>query len=438
MVAMPIDLAILIALEEEFQVLEHELGERWEPRSNPDYGGYDFFWTDERGGYRCVAAFIGRIGAEEAVQGAERLLRTKPALLVNVGIAAGIHEDVCIGDVVVPDLVQAYDQASKVVPAKGPDGKESTTELEWKPRANGYQAEHALVEEAQSLRYAHRAAHRTWQDEGAKELSTIRKANDAAVQGLLNKVVLRHRPEVRKVALASGGVVIAARAFAEEVRKTNGNLMAAEMEAAGILLAATKKAEHVKTLVIRGISDHVSVAKEMTDAIQRGALRGLAMRNAWRLLMTMMQLGVLPRAEASGSSSEAPADRPLFNHEFNQLLDALKAAYEYVRIGIIEQLRVPRESFALDEDTAPAVYHAYRVLLRLEPFLPDNVKTSAEGALMTLQEDLNQFLASMRIAAGNRSNQALFDKAIQDLRFAGQRFAKALSEIRDLMNSLPM
>jgi nucleoside phosphorylase len=309
MARVSVDLAILIALEEEFQILEHELAARWEPRRNTDYGGYDFHWTDERGGYRCMAAFIGRMGPEEAVRGAERMLRSKPALLVNVGIAAGIHEDVCIGDVVVPDLVQAYDQAVKVVPAKGPDGADSPTELEWKPRANGYQTEHALVEEAQSLRYAHAKEHRAWQDAGAAELATIRTGNDEAVKGLLDEAVLRERPEVRKVALASGGVVIAARAFAEEIRKTNGNLMAAEMEAAGMLLAATKQAEHVRTLVLRGISDHVGVAKAKTDAIQHGALRGLAMRNAWRLLTTMMQLGVLPRGEAGvgASAGASPA-----------------------------------------------------------------------------------------------------------------------------------
>jgi nucleoside phosphorylase len=298
MLVVSVDLAVLIALEEEFQVLEHELADRWEPRRNPDYGGYDFAWTDERGGYRCVATFVGRMGPEEAVRGAERLLGLRPALLVNVGIAAGMHEDVCIGDVVVPDLVVAYDQAGKAVPVAGADAKESPDEWEWKPRANGYQAEHALVAEAESLRYAHRAEHRAWQDAGAKELASIRENNDAAVQDLLDKLVLRERPEVRKVALASGGAVIAARAFAEQLRKTNGNLMAAEMEAAGMLLAATKRAEHVKALVIRGISDHVGVPKAMTDAIQVGALRRLAMRNAWQLLTSMMHLGVLPRSES--------------------------------------------------------------------------------------------------------------------------------------------
>ncbi len=302
MIGVSVDLAILIALEEEFQVLEHELAERWEPRRNSEHAGYDFYWTDERGGYRCVATFIGRMGPEEAVRGAERLLRTKPALLVNIGIAAGIHEDVCIGDVVVPDLIQAYDQAGKATPVEG-----SKSEWEWKPRANGYQAEHGLVTEAESLRYAHRVEHRAWQDAGAQELAVIRGANEAAIQELLDKAALRERPEIRKVALASGGMVIAARAFAEAIRKTNGNLMAAEMEAAGVLLAATKQAERVKTLVLRGISDHVGVAKELTDAIQHGALRGLAMRNAWGLLTRMMAIGVLPRAEAGADPGLAKA-----------------------------------------------------------------------------------------------------------------------------------
>lgn len=52
------------------------------------------------------------------------------------------------------------------------------------------------------------------------------------------------------------------------------------------------------TLVVRGISDHVDADKKEVDAIGNGALRRLAMANAWRLVCMLMRLGRLPRADA--------------------------------------------------------------------------------------------------------------------------------------------
>ena len=120
--AEPPDIAVLVVLAEEFATLAERYGSRWFARPNQTYGGSDYFWIEL--GYRCVASFAGRMSPEEAVHVTNRLLAHRPATIVNLGIAAALHADIKIGDVVVPDLVVAYDKTTKVRPVLGADGRE--------------------------------------------------------------------------------------------------------------------------------------------------------------------------------------------------------------------------------------------------------------------------------------------------------------------------
>jgi hypothetical protein len=65
----PPDVALVVALREEFL----RMSPGWSPRRNETYGGCDYFWIDERSGYRCVATFAGPMGPEEATRETERL-----------------------------------------------------------------------------------------------------------------------------------------------------------------------------------------------------------------------------------------------------------------------------------------------------------------------------------------------------------------------------
>lgn len=134
--AQPPDIAVLVVLKEEFRELRRELSERWYPRENPTYGGYDYQWIDPVGGYRCVATFAGRMSPEEATHYSDRLLEWEPAAIVNIGIAAGLHADVRIGDVVVPDLVVAYDKTSKIRPKPTLEGSQASDDWEVDPRSD--------------------------------------------------------------------------------------------------------------------------------------------------------------------------------------------------------------------------------------------------------------------------------------------------------------
>jgi tetratricopeptide (TPR) repeat protein/nucleoside phosphorylase len=294
------DVAVLVVLKEEFRELRRALSERWHARENSKYGGFDYFWIDAVGGYRCVATFAGRMSPEEAVQYTNRLLEWQPRTIVNIGIAAALHSDIRIGDVVVPDLVVAYDKTSKAAPKR--TGK-------WKiePRSDAFRPSHALVEKIKHFDMAKAETFSRWQERGADEFEAIRQRNHEVVAPLLargKEQVLREQPEVSVETLASGHMVVAAPAFAAWVRSTNGDLKALEMEAAGMLLAVEKRVEQFDRLVIRGISDHSALAKDESEAIEAGALRGLAMRNAWRLFESLLELGWLRRSTGGGAEEK--------------------------------------------------------------------------------------------------------------------------------------
>jgi nucleoside phosphorylase/tetratricopeptide (TPR) repeat protein len=283
------DVAILIALPEEFDTLAREYAERWTSQPNPDYHGSDFVFEGPNG-YRCVAAIMPRMGPTVAGQVSQRLLAWRPAVIINVGIAGGFVDDLRIGDVIVPRQVDAYDETGKV---KG---------TQWFPRGSDYRPN--AFPDMHELRFTDPPAHRAWVQSGARTVTELRAGPDAAdVEDLISKKLLRSEPIVSTNHLASGSFVVASKPFAEWIRSTNADIHAGEMEAAGMMAAAEYRRETVQTLVVRGISDHVDADKTKVDRIGEGALRRLAMANAWRLVEMLMQLGKLARANASAEAT---------------------------------------------------------------------------------------------------------------------------------------
>jgi formylglycine-generating enzyme required for sulfatase activity/nucleoside phosphorylase/tRNA A-37 threonylcarbamoyl transferase component Bud32 len=297
------DVAIVIALAEEFRTLAAAVIEGLHAVRNADFGGYDYFFIGP-GGYRCVATVMDAMGPTPASQSAQRLLARKPAVIVNIGIAGGLADDLCIGDVIVPREVAGYDETGK---AKGPMGEGPWQER----RGKNYHPTSALVDEVLHLPFAHAAAHAHWREDANADIESLLPADQRLlITALLGSGIVRATPQISTKHLGSGSFVIASKAFAEWIREANADIHAAEMEAAGMLLANEYRRQPAQSLVIRGISDHVNVPKSEVDAIGRGALRGLAMRNAWRLLCTLMELCVLPRSQG-GTQQVAELREPV-------------------------------------------------------------------------------------------------------------------------------
>ncbi len=201
-------------------------------------------------------------------------------------IAAGIDDDVKLGDVIVADSVGRYLDRAKVVDA-------GTDAFEFRPGGDAFPSSQDLVRSAQNLEFAHPQVYQGWQEAGRADLA-------AAVpqwQELCDKGWLDPAPAYVAGAIASGPVVAAAQSFVAWVRSTNRKYLALEMESGGLLAAVYSRADPTRSLVLRGISDFGDARKPELDAIGAGGLRRVAMRNAVRLLWSLLEAGELGRAE---------------------------------------------------------------------------------------------------------------------------------------------
>jgi len=284
----PIDVGVIVALEEEFDEL-HKLLPRSTPVKDDATGVYDYLFirpVDGAEPYRCAATFVGEMGPTEAALAAERFLgRRHPRTIVMLGIAAGIHDDVRLGDVVVAKSVGRYLDRAKVA-----DGGKT---FDIRPGGDAFPCSQDLVRSAQNLKFAHASIYQKWQEAGRLELA----ATGPNWKRLQEKGWLADAPVFVAGAIASGPVVAAAKSFVAWVRSTNRNYLGLEMESGGVLAAVYSRADPTRSLILRGISDFGDVRKKKTDAIGAGGLRRYAMRNAVRLLWGLLEAQELPRAE---------------------------------------------------------------------------------------------------------------------------------------------
>lgn len=366
------EVAVLVALQEEFLELKDGIGVEWFPSRDEEYGGNLYFWIDPESGYRCVAASSGRMGPEESLRLAERLLRLRPAVLVNVGIAASLHGDIRLGDVVVPDLVYAYDKTAKAIPVRQGDMET----WGWERRGDAFRATHALVEAARELVTAESARYVMWQTAGTREYETLRRRNLDALIALEKRKVLRTspaRPEVRVAYLGSGNFVGASRAFGQWVRVANADIKALEMETAGMLLAIEKRLARTPALVIRGVSDHVDVPKAESDAIDEGAFRRLAMHNAVRLLRVLLSAGAFPRHAAAKPS------RPSHDQREISWRGGLLRTGRWAALGALALLCYPMEmvDFPEHQENLGSIWDIVNIPGNLKPRQPDEPPVSA-------------------------------------------------------------
>lgn len=172
------------------------------------------------------------MGNERAALETERAIQAlDPELVLFVGIAGGIKDDVRLGDVVVPYKVYAYDY-----------GKDGETLL---PRPEASEPSYRLFQHAAAVARNDRWRARIILPEGTRE---------------------PHEPRVVTKAIAAGGKVVANMKSntARLIREHYSDAVAVEMEGYGFLRALHAHPER-QNLLVRGISDLVE-GKEASDS----------------------------------------------------------------------------------------------------------------------------------------------------------------------------
>lgn len=293
-----IDVGIVIALDEEFAELFREIKHQYQ--SFPDGETGREYYVFERNGahglysYRCVATFVGEMGPMPSGLVTHRLTeRWRPRTLIMLGIAAAMSKDACIGDVVVAKQIDSYFDNSKAVPDQDP-GK-----FTFAYGGEVYRSDHALLNATKNFKFVHEEVFQEWQRGCLHELSQL-IPQEQRTQLVMQKW-LRAEAQTLSGDLASGPTVGAAQAFIDWLKKRNRKYAALEMEAAGFMAAVYEKTGPHRTLVLRAISDYGDERKQELDAIEEGAFRRYAMRNAIQLLWRYFEAGILPREKHSDS-----------------------------------------------------------------------------------------------------------------------------------------
>jgi nucleoside phosphorylase/FixJ family two-component response regulator/two-component sensor histidine kinase len=301
-----IDIAILVALAEEFDELLSNTYGAIDIFKDPEYGSYYYRFrmgTEHGAPIEAVACFIGEMGPDRAGRHMERLLqRWSPKITALVGICGAIHGDVSLSDVIVSSRVDAYLSSTKAVSTS--DGS-----FEFEHRGVVYECDHDLVEEARNFAFAYKSAYERWRQDCSEKASSLLSNH---IDLLTRKGLLSHRPRIHVGHLASGPVVSAAASFRAWLQKSNSNTKAIEMEAAGVAAAAAERTKRARFISVRGVSDLADERKTDLDKLYSGALRTLAMSNALALLRMLANVGAFSRRETTLTKRLAypDVDRP--------------------------------------------------------------------------------------------------------------------------------
>jgi nucleoside phosphorylase len=301
-VVAPVDLAVVIALDEEFDVFLRLLGEEPEKERDDEHGGYYYLTklATEDGGYTCVIRFVGEKGPSEALKATDRLIeRWKPTTVVVLGICAALRDDLKLGDVVIAKQVDGYLQEVKAVPSKRGG-------FVFKHRGEVYRSDHIYLEEVKHLRHVHKSEFKEWL---ASMKCAMQKIPKKRSKRLSEEGLLGDEPSVERVHLASGPVLSAAKDFAEWLHGRDDSIKALEMETVGVVSSAQSRSAPVRFLAVRGVSDLGDERKKVFDAIGGGVIREYAMTAATSYFQLLVRLGIFARLAPKSANAVKPTSK---------------------------------------------------------------------------------------------------------------------------------
>ena len=280
------DLGIVVALKEEFRILF----ERFEHRhTHVEDGGRSYYIFDvgslagERPS-RCVATLVGEMGTNRTGVVTEKMLaRWDPSVIAVVGIAAGIHKDVRLGDVIIASEVSNYVEGAKAV-----DGASGTS---FDRASDSFKPRHLLLDRARNFEFASRTSFQKWETTCERRCAAL----GVDVEPLRKSELLPAKPAQLEGHVASGPAVVTSSAFVAWIRGGDRTCLCVEMESGGAMITGHMDPSQRDVIVIRSISDLADERKAVLDKIGGGALRRYAMENALDFLWALIEAGVLPR-----------------------------------------------------------------------------------------------------------------------------------------------
>lgn len=298
------DVAILVALDKELDSVLKSKG-NWVPQQFSD-DIRTYYRSTTPKGVSVVAARssgMGQLGA--ALLARDVISRFHPKKIILVGIAAGIGNDVKLGDIVISDQVVDY-ELGKV------------TDQGTMPRWSVHRSDAMLRERLTDYR------DNTW-------LSSVAEPRPDGNS--------TDCPAVHSGVVLSGNKVIADAQTAGSLSAIWTRAVALEMEAAGIAAALHQSANPIAFVMVKGICDHANAAKN--DDWQKYAADVAA---AFTISFVYDQL-------TSDTARSIPRERHLPKHEVGVDMRALR--FLLGRAFDLSELRVLVSDLGIDWDNIP-------------------------------------------------------------------------------------
>jgi nucleoside phosphorylase len=278
-----------------------------------------------------VGTVLNQMGNPASAQQTERLLQTfgadGPGLVVVLGIAGRLDDDLRLGDVVVADQVTNYGVRSKVADADGsgvddgdsenerPEaeddarifGNSSMSLIDWQPGGVTRHVGDEVTEAVARLHSAHADQVEEWKRRTHNRWDELVDERDL-VENDIGEEMYDPPPTQETAPVASGGLVVASRYFSRRLALQNRNFAAVEMEAAGVM-EVLRRTPGVSGLVVRGISDFADADKDGFEDSDT-PWRTCAVYSAAEYLKAFLDAGLYDAAVSdSGRQAVGPATR---------------------------------------------------------------------------------------------------------------------------------
>lgn len=209
----------------------------------------------------------------------------EPEKVINIGISGAVSDDIKLGDVVVAHSCRDTDYRGKKVDNQNGDG------VTYLPGGETFTATHKFVGWAKSLKINRTVVYSQWQDRSfsfVQEKKNHHSSFDAELENYCTDA-----PALYVGSVASGNQVTASRRAVDDLKKVDRNILAVDMESAGVARACAKREVALPFMVIRGISDFSDHRKKILDDIEAGSEKGIfrqwAMFSAVQLLRRFLE-----------------------------------------------------------------------------------------------------------------------------------------------------
>ena len=211
---------IIIALREEFDVLFAGIDPK--PEFNKGLGEYYYTFhiksNIDQTTYDCVASLIGGMGTTKAGIVCERLVAEyNPNLIINIGIAGGMNNEVRLGDIVIADQIDEYLTEAK---ATNSDNKDA---FDLKLSGDVYKTSRTCTVHSNHFQLAYASEYDAWKKSCMEDHAKV--IDNETYRKLIKDNLLREHPNLYVGHIASGPIVAGTECFTSWLNSVTENIL---------------------------------------------------------------------------------------------------------------------------------------------------------------------------------------------------------------------